>query len=214
MNILELLLELIYPEKNICFICDEYYKGIENYLCNECRNKLPFLDQIVEKDIICPLKYQGIVKELIFKYKYGRNPYLYKIFGEILVDSYYSSEIKGIDIIVPIPLDRRKKASRGFNQSELLAKYISKKINIPIDIKNLIKIKSTRSQSELSKKERRQNIKGVFKVKDSKNFINKNILLVDDIFTTGSTYNEASRVLKSVGCKNTYLITIATGRNL
>lgn len=208
------LLELIYPEKNICFICDEYYEGIENHLCSECRNKLSFINYTVQEDVISPLRYDGIIKDVIFKYKYGKNPYLYKLFGKILLDSYLSSEIKDIDIITSIPLSRKKKANRGFNQSELLAKYISKATNIPIDTKNLIKIKKTKSQSGLSKRDRRENVKGAFKVRDKDAFLNKNVLIVDDIFTSGSTYNEASRVLKDIGCKNTYLITIATGRDL
>ncbi|MBS4538152.1 ComF family protein [Clostridium sp. D2Q-11] len=214
MEIFKVLLNLIYPEENICFICDEYYEEIENHLCNECRNKLPFINHVVQEDVICPLRYEEVVKDIIFKYKYGKNPYLYKVLGNIILEAFESAEIENIDIIVPIPLSRKKKSNRGFNQSELLAKFLSESTKIPMDTKNLLKIKKTKSQSGLTKRARRENIKGAFQVKNSEVFIGKTVLIVDDIFTSGATYNEASKILIEAGAINTYLITIATGRDL
>lgn len=213
MELFKTLLNFIYPEENICFICDEYYEGIENHLCSECRNKLPFINHPVEKDVICPLRYEGIVRDIIFKYKYSKNPHLYKMFGNLMLEAFQSTDINPV-IIVPIPLTRRKKAHRGFNQAELLGRFLSKHTNIPIDTKNLVKIKKTKSQSGLTKRGRKENIKGAFGIKNRDIFIGKTVLIVDDIFTSGATYNEASRMLIEAGSINTYLITIATGRDL
>lgn len=214
MNFFEVLIDFIYPEKNICFICDEHYKGIKNNLCNECREKLPVINHVFNEGIICSLRYEGIVKDLIYKYKYGKCSYLYKLFGNIMTETFLQTELKNIDIIVPIPLHRTKKAKRGFNQSELLASYIAKKLDIDMDGKNLCRIKKTKSQSGLTKRERHKNIEGAFKVIDKDIFLDKTILIVDDIFTSGSTYAEASNELLKCGAKKTYLITIATGRDL
>lgn len=214
MKILDRISELIYPEKNICFICDEYEDAIKNHLCIECRDKLEFLEQTISEDIVCPLRYTDGIREIIFKYKYGKNPYLYKMLGPLLLEEFIKRNINDIDLIVPIPMTRRKKSKRGFNQSELLAKYLSEKLNIELDTRNLVKFKKTKSQSGLSKSFRRVNIRGAFKTIDKEIFADKNVLIVDDIITTGATYTEAKRNIMDANAKKTYLITIASGRDI
>lgn len=212
MKYLEKIIELIYPEKNICFICDEFDESIKNHLCCECKNKLEFLEVEIEEDIICPLKYTDEIRDVIFKYKYSKNPYLYKMLGPLLLEELNKRNIE-IDLIVPIPMSKIKKAKRGFNQSELLAAFLSEKLNVEMDSKNLIKHKKTKSQSSLSKSLRRENIKGAFSIKENI-FKGKTVLIVDDIMTTGATYNEAKRNIMDSGAEKTYLITIASGRDI
>lgn len=212
MKILDKIIELIYPERNICFICDEFDESIKNHLCSECKSKLEFIESSIEDDIICPLKYTDDIREIIFKYKYSKKSYLYKMLGPLLLTEFLKRNID-IDLIVPIPLSKRKKAKRGFNQSELLASFLSEKLNIEMDTKNLIKHKKTKSQSGLSKPLRRENIKGAFSIKENV-FEGKTVLIVDDIMTTGATYNEAKRNIINAGAKKTYLITIASGRDI
>ena len=103
--------------------------------------------------------------------------------------------IGDIDIILFVPSHRRKEAVRGYNQAELLARYIAKSLDIPISYNNLVKIKHTKDQSSLDKYNRMDNLKDVFKIKDKEEIYNKRILLVDDIITTGSTMIECAKIL-------------------
>lgn len=230
-------LELLFPEKGICFICDVYDENIKkDHICEDCRDKLHFIGknrcptcgkplEIINDTNKCsfciknnfyfkrafsPLEFTGELKDAIYKFKYQSKPYMYKSFGELMVRELLKEKIEPIDIIVPIPLHRSRMAKRGYNQSELVAKYISKKLNIPLDRKNLIRTKATKEQNTLSRLERQKNIKNAFSVRDDRVFMNKRVLLVDDIFTTGATVNEGAKVLKSVKAKEVIVITIAT----
>ncbi|WP_069650373.1 ComF family protein [Caloranaerobacter ferrireducens] len=231
------ILELIYPEKGICFICEEYDVALdERHICKKCFNELIFvkgnictvcgkplepgylpdrcpdcirLKHYFEK-VISPLEYTGLVKEAIYKYKYGKKAYMYKALGPILVQAFIESDINDIDIIVPVPLYKSKIAYRGFNQSELLCRYISKILKIPLDTKNFKRIKKTEIQNKLDKRERIKNVKDAFKVVNNHVFKNKNILLIDDIYTTGATVDECSKTLLKAGANKVYVLTLAT----
>ncbi|KGG79974.1 phosphoribosyltransferase [Caloranaerobacter azorensis H53214] len=236
-GLFDAFLELIYPEKGICFICEEYDETVdERHICKKCFDELIFIKgntcticgkpleigylpdrcpdcikfkRYFEK-VISPLEYTGLVKKVIYKYKYGRKAYMYKALGAILVQAFEESDIKDIDIIVPVPLHKSKIAYRGFNQSELLCRYISRKLNIPLDTKNFKRIKNTKLQNELNRIERVRNVRDAFKVVDSYVFKNKNVLLVDDIYTTGATVNECSKTLLKSGANKVYVLTLAT----
>ena len=112
-------------------------------------------------------------------------------------------------ILIPVPLDIKKLKSRGYNQTEELAKELSKILLAPVLSNNLIKIKSTQAQIELSGKEREQNLKNVFIIKNPTEFAGKKIFLVDDVYTTGSTMEECARVLKKAGAKQVWGIAVA-----
>ncbi len=115
----------------------------------------------------------------------------------------------GTTFIVPIPLSKKRLKERGFNQSEEIAKELSKFLEIPMASNVLLKIKETLPQVELSKNGREENIKGVFVVRIKDPIKEKNILLVDDVLTTGSTLAEAARCLKDAGAKHVWGITVA-----
>lgn len=234
------VLDLLFPEEGVCFYCDKYYEEVkEDHICSECRDKLTFIIEdkcpvcgkptyqssslqrcsycinktFYFKKAISPLEFKGLLRKSIYRYKYESKPYLYKSFGEFMINALKKESIENIDLIVPVPLHRSRKAERGYNQAELLAKYLSSKLNIPQDSKNLIRAKATRIQNRLSRHEREKNIKDAFKIKDSGVFKYKRILLVDDIFTTGATVNECSKILMECGANEVYVITIATGRH-
>jgi len=114
-----------------------------------------------------------------------------------------------IDLILPVPLYKPKERERGFNQSALLGKYVAKEVNIPLNIDILTRVKNTKVMHSLNKKERIENVKEAFKVIDNGVVINKNILLIDDIFTTGSTVNICSKLLLSSGAKSVTVLTFA-----
>ena len=104
---------------------------------------------------------------------------------------------------------KTKQSVRGYNQCELIAKELSKELNVNFEKNNLIKIKDTKTQSTLSKSQRKENIKGAFQINNEARIKNKKIILIDDIYTTGSTVNECSRILKKSGAKEIIVVTIA-----
>ena len=112
-------------------------------------------------------------------------------------------------VLVPVPLEKRKLKWRGFNQVEEIGKEISKFLNIPLINDILFKIKETPPQVELSEKEREENIKEVFIIRNREKILGKKILLVDDVYTTGSTMEECSQVLKKAGATEVIGIVIA-----
>ena len=217
MNVIEFLLELVYP--NVCGICGKIDK---NSLCENCKLE-------IEKDIIAKIdnynnvtskifnkhgyifKYYGEIRKLLINYKFNNKPYLYKTFSQIILDNpNIINFIKYYDIIVAVPIHRKRFNKRGYNQSELLAKEICKNlrnINFRNDI--LVKIKNNSAQSALNREKRISNVKDAYKVKNEILIKEKTILLIDDIYTTGNTVNECSKVLKESGAKEIGVLTIS-----
>ncbi len=158
----------------------------------------------------------GLTKKLICQFKY--EPYtkdLAKTLAGLIIEHLVlagknTDNVWNNSVLVPIPLDKNKLKSRGYNQSEELAKELSKVLKIPVVSDNLIKIKSTKPQMELKKDEREKNLRGVFAIKKPFNFIqSKKIFLVDDIYTTGSTMEECAKTLKEAGARSVWGIAIA-----
>ena len=108
---------------------------------------------------------------------------------------YNSLNIKNYSLIIPIPLHRKKLAERGFNQSLILAREIAVKFSMPLDFTTLKRNVYTKSQTTLTRNERKSNVKGAFEVKNPGVIKGERILLIDDVFTTGSTARECSRML-------------------
>ena len=110
-------------------------------------------------------------------------------------------KLKIYDIIIVVPVSRKRRNERGYNQSELIARAISKTLGIPIVKNVLVKIKNTVPQSSLNKVQRAENANGVYSAKNHTKLRNKKILLIDDIYTTGSTLNECANALIQKGIK-------------
>ena len=119
------------------------------------------------------------------------------------------TSIKQYDIIIPVPLHKKRRKKRGYNQSELIAKELSKKLNIQLHRNILYKCINNPPQSSLNQEERKHNIKNAYILKNKKLINNKNILVFDDIYTTGNTVNECSKLLKSAKVNNIGVLTIA-----
>ena len=155
-------------------------------------------------------KYDGLIRNLILKYKFNEKPYLYKSFikfFEIYQKEYVQFDF--YDIIVPVPISKKRLKTRGYNQSYLIAKEISKILNIKLENDILAKQKDNIAQSTLNKSEREENVKCVYKLVNENKVKNKKILLIDDIYTTGSTVNECSKILTNAGAKKIDIFTIA-----
>lgn len=107
-----------------------------------------------------------------------------------------------LDLIVPIPIHKLKKRERGFNQSDYIAKGVSKFVNVDFKTDSVIRTKFTSTQTNLNSKQRQKNVKGVFEIKTD--FNEKNLLICDDVYTTGSTMNQLAKALKSKGANKIY----------
>ena len=207
------LLELVYP--NVCGFCNKICK---NELCNKCKMKIiqPQIDIVIKpenkyfKELISILKYEGIIRDKILQYKFEDKAYIYKTFAKIVLkNKKVCGLLKKYDIIIPVPIHKKRKLQRGYNQTQLIAKEISKNIDIKLCNNVLVKNKNTIAQSKLNKNKRKQNIKGAFKALNVQNIQGKSVLLFDDIYTTGSTANECSKILKEAGAKTVGVLTIA-----
>lgn len=207
------LLELVYP--NVCVFCNKICK---NELCNKCKMKIiqHQIDIVIKpenkyfKELISILKYEGIIRDKILQYKFEDKAYIYKTFAKIVLkNKKVCGLLKKYDIIIPVPIHKKRKLQRGYNQTQLIAKEISKNIDIKLCNNVLVKNKNTIAQSKLNKNKRKQNIKGAFKALNVQNIQGKSVLLFDDIYTTGSTANECSKILKEAGAKTVGVLTIA-----
>jgi competence protein ComFC len=152
---------------------------------------------------------EGPIREMIHNFKYNSALELKKDFGELLFQAFQNSNLK-IEIITFTPLHIRRLNQRGYNQSELLARELSLKSKIPA--KSLLKKrKNTLRQVELKGDKRRKNLEGVFAFEGRPNIKGKNILIIDDIATTGTTLNECAKVLKKAGAKKIWGLVVARG---
>ena len=157
----------------------------------------------------------ALVKKIIYKFKY--EPFLKSLavpLAKLIISHISLSEsesfIKSLNpILIPIPLHPFRKKWRGYNQSELIAKELSKFYNFPLVSDALIRKKKTISQTKLSKEERIKNIANAFTVKNQNLIEGKNILLVDDVFTSGATMEEGAKALKANGAKKVWGVAVA-----
>lgn len=157
-------------------------------------------------------EYDSVMRESIGRFKYkNRREYggfygeeLWKICGKSICSW-------NIDLLIPIPLHKSRRRARGFNQAELVAEKLGKKLQIPVSADILVRARKTQAQKELNDQERKINLKNAFQV--VKNEVkSKNILLIDDIYTTGSTIDAASSVLLEAGAEKVYFLSISIGR--
>lgn len=156
------------------------------------------------------MKYEGIVREKLIDYKFNEKSYLYKTFSKIILkNSKIYGFLKKYDIIIPVPMSKKKLDKRGYNQTELISKEIAKKLQIGYSTGNLVKVRETNTQSLLTKNEREKNVKGAFEVIDNNEFYGKNIILFDDIYTTGMTIQECARTIKKAKPNKILVLTIA-----
>ena len=228
------ILDTLFPIS--CISC--YKPG--NWLCKSCLNKIPLKNIQVcpycEKMITpngftcfgCKKKYSldGLlvavsyqdktVSKAIHLYKYRFVEELFSVLGNIMLKSIQNSELPLPDMIIPVPLHKRRLRQRGFNQSKLLAGYIAEKITpgFPINLENnlLERFRYTHPQMEIKNHfARKKNIENAFKIpKDKLKLVkNKRILLVDDVTTTGATIFECAKTLKKSGAKEVFAVVIA-----
>jgi len=151
------------------------------------------------------------MREALQAFKFGRKTALAHPLGDLLADAgqaMLSREV--VDCLIPVPLHPARAAERGFNQSRLLAHRVSRCWGVPVAEGVLKRVRFTRSQTELSAEERRANVRGAFLLRRPRTVAGTHVLLIDDIFTTGATVAECSRVLLTTGGASTVgVLTVA-----
>lgn len=155
--------------------------------------------------------HQGAVSEAIYAFKYKNRRVYGDIFARKLAEHYgkFLNE-RRVTLIIPIPLHKSRKRKRGYNQAEILARYLGKYTQIEVDSYSLIRVKKTVPQKKYNDKERKKNIKNAFALR--RPIHARCVVLIDDIYTTGSTINEAAKVLKKSGVSKVYFLTISVGQ--
>ena len=189
--------KVLYPEERICAICEKK--------CPIKRHSR-FLRIRGERMQECRILYDyASVHQAIVRFKFRKHPESARSFGKLLAEEVRKANFSA-DCITFVPMDRGKKQMRGYNQAELLAKWVAKELNIPC-LPLLEKIRQTRTQHELPARERSQNMKGAFVVKE--NLMGKHVLLCDDIITTGATIEACVEALEKACAEKILVIAIA-----
>lgn len=228
------LLKFIYPNGMKCIFCgDELNQNEYNSTCEDCLKTLPFIKNSCARcgnpmydnlDNVCfscktnnyhfvkafsVFEYKNEVLQTIHRFKYHSGKYLYKPLAKFMLDFYATQNIN-VDYITYVPMFKKKEKLRGYNQAKLLAEEFSNNIKIPC-VCFCDKIVDKSSQTDLDFKSRHENVKDTFKFNSNfrKEIKNKRILIIDDIFTTGSTTDEICKVLIEHGASECYVFTIA-----
>ena len=207
MNFINSALDYFFPP--ICGMCGEIN---ENYICNNCYENIKKIKKCVinEYNNRNFSKHLYILRNKIIEYKFEDKGYLYKMFAKIILsDKKTCNFIKKYDVIIPVPISKKRKKKRGYNQSELVANELAQKLNQDIWTDIIIKKKDNKPQSELNKLERIKNVEDIYEINKPIEVKNKKVLLLDDIYTTGSTVNEIARKLKQNQTQEIGVITLA-----
>ena len=216
----------IHQAQSICETCWQEIDFISTPICKSCG--YPFETSLgIHKDSICPaciakkpdfdmaraaLNYNDTSRDLLMKFKHGDQQHITPLFVRWLhlAKTNFPNDIQ-IDYVVPIPLHRKRLFKRRYNQAALLAKSFARDNKLVYRADLLLRIKATETQGHLSYKARHRNLRGAFKCskKHKATLKDKSILILDDVYTTGSTANEAAKVLRRAGAKHIYVLTVA-----
>lgn len=222
---------MIHPERYTCLACGrEIFDG--GRFCADCEKAAPYIGgdfcarcgrKTVTFTEVCDnckntvlnfefarsvFTYEGIAVKMIGKFKFGGAPYMGEEFAELIADKIIGSGI-ACDVVTYVPMTRREKRKRGYNQSEKIAAALGKILDV--EVKPLAeKVKETPRQVGLSGKARKENLEGAFAVKKRKEVRGKRVILVDDVMTTGATVNNVAARLKGAGAKSVYVFTVAS----
>jgi len=212
------------PDKTLhfCHTCFSRINFIQSPLCNRCG--IPF-NSPDGGDHICGDcltsetyfsvaravgRYETTILDAIHRFKYGGKIAIGEILGRLMADfAYPAFDIQEYSLIIPAPLHPKRLRERGFNQSLILALAVSKRFSLALDFTTLKRRIHTKPQVSLGGKERKVNVQGAFEVSEEKKIRGKSIVLVDDVYTTGSTVNECARVLTKSKAAEVAVLTLA-----
>ena len=190
-----------------CLCCGRFFgASVEPHLCQECVQKRPSFTSHRSFG-----RYTGKLKDAILLYKYRRFQVLGRDFARLMHRTLGREESIWWEasVIIPVPLHKKRKKERGFNQAQGIAEELARLKRIELDEGVLVKVKNVPPQTLLEIEEREKNVSGVFRVVGEEKIKGKIVLLVDDVYTTGSTVKECSLVLREAGAKEVRVLTLA-----
>ncbi|MBE6447054.1 MAG: ComF family protein [Alphaproteobacteria bacterium] len=187
---------------HLCKICGKPIDN-EDKICCDCIKVHPIFDKA-----IAVFAYDNFSKKMIFRFKNEDSTYLAPLFAKWIYGKIFDF-IDEIDVIVPVPISYWRRIFRKYNQTELLAKELHKSSHINYNPHILKKIHATEHQKGLTRTQRWRNLRKSFAVSDDSNLQGKNVLLIDDVITTGATANECAKKLKEAGAEKVFVATIA-----
>ena len=223
----------------VCNDCIYALRPLTGSFCSICGEALPYAVETAGQPLdarcrLCRLaappferavaygSYDGALRDLVHLLKFGQARPAAQVLGRMLADCITGIEPSlpsGTIAVVPVPLHTHKRTQRGFNQAELIARAALKKLShsspesrFELHARALVRLRDTGSQIGLSRHQRRQNLRGAFAVTDAASISNRNVLLVDDVYTTGATASECTRVLRRAGAAHVWVATV--GRTL
>lgn len=211
------------PDKVLCIKCYSKIKRNLPPFCCQCGRHLTaqnFAKNICSDCIKKPLSfdrafspciYEGVIKELLHQFKYNNKDYLGYTLSKFMINFIADNKlpVNYLDLIIPIPLHRSRLREREFNQAQILGDYIARNFNKAISSNLLLRHCQTKSQTGLNTNERFLNVKDTFSLNPRTSLRGKNIMLVDDVLTTGATSSEAARLLKKAGANIVFVLTLA-----
>jgi ComF family protein len=192
-----------------CHQCSQPFDGaIEGeFTCSNCRERVFHFDCAVTRYLS-----RGVVRDFIHRFKYDRHFYLRHPLADWMFEALDDERIRAqpFDAFVPVPLHPARFRERDFNQAEVLAKLIAKRTGQPV-LKALKRIRYTTTQTRLDREQRMENLRNAFRVRHASAVQSRHLILVDDVFTTGSTVEECARVLRQAGAASVRVVTVARG---
>ncbi|MBI4225191.1 MAG: ComF family protein [Candidatus Sungbacteria bacterium] len=192
-----------------CFVCHAWVPPVKDAppgrTCPRCRSHSAVYA------FLSPFAYQHAMRELVHSLKYRRNRQIAVLFADMLASHLAAMQVvfPKDAILIPVPLHKARERERGFNQSFLIAKILGEKLGIEVRRDVLKKIKKTAPQMELTREQRLKNLHGTFAIHNPLPIQGENVILIDDVKTTGATLEEAARILKKAGAKHIWATTVA-----
>lgn len=235
LKITKVLLQLLFPLR--CPVCDDIVTPFGEKICTRCLGKLKLLTppwcmqcgkKLLREQEYCSdcrkaghryirgralYEYAGVAPA-VYRFKYGGRQEYADFFGEELV-KYLGHFIESVqpDALIPVPLYKSRERDRGYNQAMLLAKSVGRRMGIPVCNHVLYRVKNTAPLKKQNPKERQNNLKKAFNVRQNDVKL-KRVIVIDDIYTTGSTIDEISTELMAHGVEQIYFVTLACGEGI
>jgi len=203
----ECLSQIHYVGRPLCIRCGKPFSHefATDHFCGECLTRKRYFGRARAVGL-----YNGIFRKALHRFKYQWKNCLATPLGTLMAKrmEYFFNDVS-YNYMVPVPLHPRRLRKRGFNQALVLARILSRTYHIPLDRGNLVRTRWTQSQVGLSERERKDNVRGAFAVLHSARIAKRTILLLDDIYTSGSTVDECSKVLINAGARKVDILTLA-----
>jgi len=174
----------------------------EGSLCASCLDYPPPFERARSA-----LKYDDVSRDLVLGFKHADQTHMVRSFIPWM-EKAGADLLKNADILMPVPLHRRRLIARRYNQAAILAQYLSKAINVPVDVEGLLRIRATMSQGHMKAGDRHKNVKRAFSVNPKTDIRSKAIILIDDVYTTGATAKECTKALLKAGAQRVDILTL------